>query len=335
MKSLKTTSGKKWISPVVKTTKPTQIKAWPNQAGNLAAITPLFTRRKKTDMFNLDLSKINNITSSGLAILLIRLLKYLDDQDYSYRIIHSEKTASALTDLGFYRILEKAKAVHLAELFEGSTELGKQKNLSNLLYSSPLKYLEFSKEIDRRKIVRSFIKDFNNILSEKLNGYNFPKNGLLTVLNEIAKNSADHSGADSVFGFDIQKITQKSIKLTFSWGDLGPGIHEHFKKNLPPEHTQRVPYFDLTQTYRLALLMGNSSKSVKANRGLGLPTIIESSKCINLSLEVYDANSMGQLNEFSGIQKFSHAIVRKRFHDVGHEIGFFYYGEVIIFKNEN
>lgn len=319
--------------------KATQIKPWPNQTGEVAALCPLFSRRKKTNQNHLDLRLVEKISSCGLTILSLRLLKFLNQSKATYRVSSHEKTKDALDALGFFEIIERSKSIRLNDFFSlerhSSSQHCPEPPKDHFLHQEPIQYIEFTEARDPRRLKTTFIREISAKLENLIKNYYFPRSGLLTILNEIAKNSADHSGADAIFGFDIISTSKGSGQLCFVWGDLGPGLHEHYKENIPDEQKARLPYFDLTQSYRLALIGGNSSRSNSSNRGLGLPTIIEGCRCIGLRLHVFDANSMAALHHFSGLCDYSHREVRKRFVDVGHEIGFFYYGELDLRANEN
>ncbi len=296
----------------------------------LSSVTPLFPRHTDARTFHLDLSQVSEMTSSGLTVLAIRLLKGLGSKDMNYRISYNASNYRKFKELCFLECLSNGEARQVEDLFSLKEHPISNYNDSHIIFSRPISYLGFSKSLNSRLLVREFLSDLGDDLRELEGQFLLKMHKILMILNEIAKNSADHSNADALFGLDICHYSQTHAKLCFTFGDLGPGIKSHIEQNLPVEEITRKAHFDLSQAYRLALKDGYSSRSTINNRGFGLPIIVDGATEAGISLNVFDASSMGTLSGISTDQPFSHARVRKHFRNIGQRIGFLYIGELLI-----
>jgi hypothetical protein len=153
------------------------------------------------------------------------------------------------------------------------------------------------------------------------------------LIHEIAKNSADHAHHDALFGLDILPFTANMCRLTFAFGDLGIGIKNNVQAHLLSPFSTRSKHMSLYETYLWAIAPGNSSaKHNGINKGQGMSLIIDAANSLNISLSIFDANSRGLLNEVGNVDNLSHASARRAFHNIGHDVGFFYYGECLLEK---
>ncbi|MBL0151945.1 MAG: hypothetical protein IPP93_00015 [Chitinophagaceae bacterium] len=150
----------------------------------------------------------------------------------------------------------------------------------------------------------------------------------IQILHEIAKNSADHTEQNAFFGLDIN-IKDENLVVKFSLGDLGVGINQNVRSVLKDDESYKLKdkHLAVTDSYNYALSMGFTSKPYSmVNRGIGMSTIFDLSKQINMKLSVFDAKSRGLL---SNAKNISHVELRKVFYNVGFSVGFYYYGELV------
>ena len=187
---------------------------------------------------------------------------------------------------------------------------------------------------NRRKALISFKEWLNENLKPYYKNYDFNLPQVILVINEIAKNSADHTDDNAFLGLDIFfNDKEKFIKICFSIGDIGKGINQNIKDNLPENMKERLKYWDLTQMYRVALKRGFTTKqNFHENKGMGMSIILDGAKGIELDLSVFDAKSRGVL---SNIHSLSHSEIRKNFFYIGNFVGFYYYGELKAKKIKN
>ena len=131
-------------------------------------------------------------------------------------------------------------------------------------------------------------------MTAPLEAYGFQSNGLGILLNEIAKNSADHTEEDAMFGMEARPSEDHWRDSRSCFGDFGIGIKRHIEQNLAPEDAKRLTHMSLAEAYRLALKPGYTSSSVGGlNTGHGMSIIIDCANDLGLHLSVFDASSRG------------------------------------------
>jgi signal transduction histidine kinase len=148
----------------------------------------------------------------------------------------------------------------------------------------------------------------------------------ITILYELAKNSADHTAGDAFLGIDIFE-SNGDFDLQFLFGDTGEGIKDNIKNHLESEDQRRERFFSLVEAYYIACQKGFTSKpKTGRNLGVGMSTAIESSQMLGLSLSVFDAASRGVL---SNIRGGVHSEIRKIFYPASRNLPFCYFGKTM------
>jgi len=239
----------------------------------------------------------------------------------------AESTRRLLTHLNFFSILENPEEDtqltqwDLDDLIQGDI------HVSQGLPVIRLRFSDYAHD-ERRRIAREFTAQLRAQLDRTPVATVPGLNGLLMLLHEIAKNAADHSDADAVFGLDWEEEGGGVTRLRFVFGDMGPGIKEHITRHSTLAREERRRHMSLYEAYRLALLPGFTSGSNPShNRGLGMSIIVDAARALGLHLSVFDAWSRGVLTALVNLTAPSHSSIRRAFHNVGHDTGFMYFGE--------
>ena len=318
--------------------KPTKIKAWPELVGFLPGLPKLrelqSERSESAANVEVDFASVRTVNSTGLTVFLLRLLEVL--AGHKKPVIRRDCQPAILK-----RLEHLGAFAHLADItgaIENELSLSPLSTVpiladENDSLALPVHRLRFGTESNRRLPVHRFISWLAENLGPLRKEYVIEPNGLIILLNEIAKNTADHARADALFGLDLIPINNCHSRLTFAFGDLGIGIKKHIEQNLPAEEENRRQHMSLYEAYRLALKPGyTSSTDTELNKGHGMSIIIDCAIDLNIHLSVFDALSRGLLSSVSRNEKLSHALVRRIFHNVGHHLGFFYFGELIVRK---
>lgn len=317
-----------------------QIKIWPEIESQVPAIIPLDrVLSNKNNPVDLDFSNTSSINSSGLNLLLLTLLKIvrrIRNNPWDFKWPKSPVHTKLLSQLNFNKLLVSNVPNH--NLF-WQAELERQENrepvtltLGELSQQSyPIYEVQLSGHTDRRVGVELFkeylIKNFF-FLHER---FDFELAVYIQILSEMAKNSADHTEGNAYFGCDLFEDKTK-LTIKFSFGDLGVGINQrirHFVKN-DPAFKNKARHLAITDSYHYALREGTTTRPNSGiNKGIGMSTIFNLSKQLDMSLSVYDAESRGIL---SNAGNNGHIELRKVFYTIGFKVGFYYFGEIDIKK---
>lgn len=312
-----------------------QIKVWPELISDFPAIIPLErVPRNKLNPIDIDFTNVIDGNSSGLTILLITLIKLVSHTENNWdglaptdKIIHERFKA-----LNFYNIL--LKNIPNYNLFWQDFQ---NKHANSIAYdcekgqtlSYPIYELDFDSSNNRRDGVDEFKKHLTRQLFYLHEKYDFELSIFIQILVEIAKNSADHTDSNGYFGLDIVTYNNKAI-LKFSFGDLGRGINNQIRDYIrnDPNYQDKASHLALTDSYQYALKVGNSTKHHSGiNKGIGMSTIFNLSKQLQLKLSVFDAESRGLLTKAT---EATHAELRRIFYNIGFKVGFYYFGELEI-----
>ncbi|MEO7489020.1 MAG: hypothetical protein ABIU77_18050 [Ferruginibacter sp.] len=313
------------------------IKIWPETVSYLPAFIPFekidYT---KSNPINIDFSNTVAVTSSGLTLVLLEILKVISKSNtkkWLYEEPIANDIALLINEIGLPSLLQKK--LKFQTLF--SLEWNKNPKEINLIQDDrsvihfPIYEFDYSNKSIEEK--REAVNDFREYLFEKLkflfDDYKFKINKLIQIFTEMAKNSADHSENNAYFGLDIF-IHKSFFSIQFAFADMGIGINKnvrsYFLENPELQKAQRAKHLGLVETYHFALSPGKSTKpNSKINRGIGMTIILDVSKDLNINLSVFDAASRGILSK---IEKVSHDDLRKIFYAMNKEVGFYYYGEL-------
>lgn len=317
-----------------------QIKIWPEIDNLYPSIISLERiERNKRNPIDIDFTNAYKISSSGLNILLVNLIKIAGDllnRQWDIIFPKNKEIDQLIRQLNFYTLL--VKRVPNQNLF-WHEELNKKlnihatvtndtSNMSNKAYPIyELNFIDFPK--DRRRVVEEFKQFLIRELFFLQEDYDFDLSIFIQVLIEMAKNSADHTDSNAYFGLDISEQSGK-IKIKFSFGDLGIGINQATRKFIKYDKNfnEKEKHLALTDSYHWALQIGTTTKpDSKINKGIGMSTIFNLSKQLEFSLSVFDAESRGLL---STAENATHVELRKIFYSIGFKVGFYYYGETEI-----
>lgn len=317
--------------------KPIKVKAWPELVGFLPGLLKLrevqATAGQTESAVEVDFASVRAVSSTGLTVFLLRLLELLGDKSKPrIRRDCDPQILSTLDRLGAF--------THLGEItgtIEHELALGAEKTASAAIQDKeslalPVYRLRFGDDSNRRHAVIRYVSWLAQNLQSLRTRYLIEPNGLIMLLNEIAKNTADHTQSDALFGLDVIPLSDSRARLTFAFGDLGIGIKQHIEAHLPPEEEKRRQHMSLYEAYRLALKPGYTSSTDTINKGHGMSIIIDCAIDLNIHLSVFDASSRGLLSNVKRDEELSHTLVRRIFHNVGHRLGFFYFGEISLRK---
>jgi hypothetical protein len=327
------------------------IKIWPELIYYIPATIPYSSINSKSNIGKnilLDFNNCKEVNSSGLNILLIQILKLMQNKSYNRPWLANPDITSSviqkIVKLGFFNKLNTYS--NISDIFwdQSLNQISNEPvieylNPSERIKSFPLLSQEINKNYpnNRRKylsFIRAWIyKNFFNY-SEK---YDLNIINLINVLTEIVKNTADHTNSDAFMGIDvIENVNNEYIKIYFSIGDLGEGINNHIKYAFSLENpiSKRPRHWDLTNTYMWAFTSGNTTKiDSKENKGIGMSSIITSSKGVPLELSIFDANSRGIISNLIA-NSYTHKTTRAQFYSIDKPVGFYYFGEIHA-KNNN
>ena len=322
--------------------KATKIRVWPELVEYLPALAVLTDPRRSGALaaeVELDFAAVRDVSSSGLAVFLLQLCRLLGTQR-SVLVRHdaSPPVRARLDELGWSSFLLslRGRESRQSELFQEPRLLEMPILLASGVHSLPVYHLRFSETSVRREAVRAFLNFLQREISLIAEFASVETNGMIMLLNEIAKNTADHANADALFGMDVFTQLDGSHRVSFVFGDLGVGIKSHIEQNTTEEESKRLRHMSLYEAYRLALKPGyTSSGGAGVNKGHGMSIIIDCASTLGLHLSVFDAWSRGILSALPDLHSHSHAAIRRVFRTIGHDVGFFYFGELNIARRQS
>jgi hypothetical protein len=309
------------------------VKIWPEITGYIPAVLSYPNVDNKSNRIFLDFSNCTHVDSSGLNILLIQLIKLTNaggmQREWYADYFSSTQFLETLHNLNFFKILNYYSPNNslFQSLFESKEPKAEQIVFKDQVKSYPIHLINYKEFANRRDALGPFKEWLYLELEAYYDRYDFILPQFISIVTEIAKNSADHTLENAFFGLDVRESKDNdTITIYFSIGDLGVGINQNIKNHLSDELRKRYEYWDLTQTYRVALSRGFTTKGdSKENKGLGMSLILDGSNGMALSLSVFDANSRGIM---SNIESLVHSSLRKNFFNTGREVGFYYYGKL-------
>lgn len=315
-----------------------QLKIWPEITDYLPALIPFKNIGNRLNDIYIDLSNCHDVNSSGLNILLMRVLRIIkfDTRKRSWisDITNKNQILSKITGLNFFNILhdynEQLSIFSPIKKDESCSDPLQQSNSNaKIIMSYPLFLIDYRNyDENRRKAIRYFREWLYSTLITYYDEYDFNFTQLIAVLTEMAKNSADHTDDNAFFGLDIViNERDKRLRLLFSFCDLGIGIKRNIQEHLEKRiYEKRYKHWGIAETYYRALQPGITTKpSSIDNKGFGMSIILDGAKGIDLRLSVFDVASRGILSD---INERSHSEIRKNFYYTGKDIGFFYFGEM-------
>jgi ABC-type transporter Mla MlaB component len=323
--------------------KPTHVKIWPEVLNYQPAIIPFNKENdNQKNSIIIDFTNCKAVDSSGLTLLLIDLIKLFKKspkRKWSL-IIENNALKEDLKQLGFFNIINRYSGDYELSIdtpFDESLINAKQKWIKKKFaeietYSFPIYHIDFNLFTARRDPLERLRKDISKIIKKLFVGFGLKAHFFLAIIQEIAKNSADHTSDNAFLGLDISINTaQTYLKVQFSYGDLDKGIHNSIKEFVVrKEPKKKVDKWGLSDSYYYALNNGFTTKPESShNKGIGMTLILEACEALNIDISVFDANSRAVLSK---VKDNSHAEIRKALYDTGRSVGFYYYGELIAHK---
>lgn len=328
------------------------IKIWPYLDDISQAIFPYSSKHLSKDnnmVVNLDFSNVKRINSSGAAILLKKLISIalLDKAYRPFKLIMPEDklVEKYMQSSGFLSILDSCFhfGKYHGNLFEQIQSIEINKTTENFIEeqsyikktSFPIFQLKFNPEKERESVDKFSEWLDDNILSI-LDSYHVKTDVLFSVFTEIAKNSQDHTENDAFFGIDLLENTNtKKGEILFSCSDMGIGIAQKVRKFLEenPQDDLRADVWkhgSLTDFYKWAFTLGNTTSRKTTNKGIGMTMIIDGAHNLNMDLSFFDARSMMQMPKslFYYPESLNHEELRKRSYNSENKVGFYYYGQL-------
>lgn len=313
-----------------------RIKVWPEIMGQLPALVPLQSiAPTKSNNVIFDFTNVYQVSSSGLVIIIINILKArsLDINSRTCKIQNpnDNKVSELLAKMGLYNVIDEYFPEK--DLFWVHTKPGPVEHnyLGCNINSIPVYKLSFSNGINRRSCIDNYVDWLLQTFSTIEKKYHLKSNHIVPIFKEMAKNSSDHTEGNAFFGMDfVHDKENNELKILFSFGDLGIGINQSIAKFIKddPIYTHKDRHLSLSDAYHYALASGNTTKPKSGNnKGLGMTIIFDLAKALNLNLSVFDANSRGILSE---AKNKTHVELRKVFYNVGNGVGFYYYGDLTL-----
>jgi hypothetical protein len=316
-----------------------QIKVWPETIHYLSSISSFHLPSGRNNI-RIDFSAADYASSTGLTVLLLRLLKLLNSDNNTRKWSSDNHDINPVYDmaskLGFFYHLKCFSAKAADSLWSTGTNYTGPFLPHNIAYlygssikSYPIRRLNYANFTTRRSALKPFKTDLLKDLGIIESQYNIYANHLTSFFLECAKNSADHTNGDAFMGMDlIESSDKKSAELHFVFGDLGKGIKQNIQDNLPvPIEVKRAKHWSLYESYYWALKNGNTTKpNNNQNKGLGMSIILELSKSEHMKLSVFDAESRGLLSSLP--TTITHEQLRRHFISFTKDRMFYYYGVV-------
>ena len=234
------------------------------------------------------------------------------------------------SQLGFFDAIRNRLSDELQKQHCGSkTTPVVHSSFSRRVKSMPLCHLNFNEQTNQRRDVLQKMFEYVEPVFDSVFLRDHDKGNQLThVLEEIVKNSADHSNADGFIGIDVIQSETKT-KLNILIGDLGPGIYKHIKKKFFDHNPTRKGKGSFAEGYKLALTNEISSSSSDENYGCGMSSIVNNSLALGANISVFDNESrliLSSLNPIDSKAPSHNEIWRSSFRFVS-KIPFFYFIE--------
>ena len=328
------------------------IKIWPYLDDISQAIFPYTNRHLSKDhnmVVSVDFSNVKRINSSVAAITLKKLVSLIkpDTKKRPFKIVFPEdefvKRHMQLS--GFFSLIDSYfHFINInGDLFNeqpvcinNETEIivDECHGVKSTYY--PIYQMKYNPD-NVRDCVDNFEEWLDVNILEELNKKSKIKiEVLFSVLTEIAKNSQDHTESDAFWGFDvIEDVASGNGELVFSCSDLGKGISQKVREYLG-EHPQEYLRADvwkhgsLTDFYKWAFTLGNTTSKKSHNKGIGMTMIIDGAQELNMDLSFFDARSMMQIPNSLHFadNAFNHEELRRRAWNTESKVGFYYYGKL-------
>lgn len=333
------------------------IKIWPYLDDISQAILPYtfkYLSNNPQMVINLDFYNVNRFNSSIAAIVLKKLvsLAIQDNTKRVFKIImpESKSVANFMQSSGFLKILDSYFCFdnYNGDLFDAKITIQDDTFLTfDEIWgikktSFPIFHLKYN-EHNERESVNMFSEWLDDAVLPVLDKYNVKTSLLFIVMTELAKNSLDHTNNDAFFGIDIIENEKNGVgEFMFSCSDLGVGIAQTVRKYLHdnPQKYLRSDIWkhgSLTDMYKWAFTVGNSTSKKCTNKGIGMTMIIDGVNNLNMDLSYFDANSMMQIpksvkNELKQNEQnknpLSHAMLRRKAWNTENKVGFYYFGRL-------
>lgn len=318
------------------------LKAWPELTAFYPSMIQIERSPSSDHPLFLDFSGCKEVSSTGLTVWLLRILKYIKlgkiRRNYSTNLFNENDLLFKIRQLSFFHHLNQYADVNDMFVQEvansGPFKLIEHYSFNNRKTTSLPIYC-FNLKNHKKEERRNAKLPFRKMLMEQLKHYEDASTlnicQFIIIVTEIFKNCADHTEDEAFFGLDIVHLQEDdSVAIHFVLGDLGAGIKKNIQEYMlsPKDRKKLVPHMSLSDAYHFALNRGCTTKpNNKRNKGLGMTLIREGSQGINMDISMFDAFSRCLL---SSISRITHQELRRFFYPFTKDQTqpFYYYGVI-------
>lgn len=328
------------------------IKIWPYLDDLSQTILPYSDRYLSKDVnmvVSVDFSNLKSINSSIGAITLKKLISLVVNSKIKrpYKLIlpENERMQSFLQKSGFLYVLDDY--YHFVNLYgdlfnnntitiQKETDIVVDEFLGIRKTHYPIYRLHYN-PANGRESVEKFEEWLDDNLLVKIAEKRAVKTDVLfSVLTEMAKNSQDHTENDAFLGVDlIENMATGEGELVFTCSDLGEGIAHKVRMYLAKNQQEDLrpdvwKHGSLTDFYKWAFTLGNTTSKKPNNKGIGMTMIIDGAQELKMDLSFFDAKSMMQIpgSLFYSSNAFNHEELRRKAWNTDNKVGFYYFGRL-------
>ena len=328
------------------------IKIWPYLDDLSQTIFPYSNRYLSKDVnmvVSLDFSNLKRINSSIGAIALKKLISLVANntpqRPYKLILPDDDSARAFLQNSGFLSILDDYYHFtnQYGDLFDNNT-ITIQKETNVIVVESlgikkthyPIYRLKYNPSNGRDSVDKFEEWLDDNLLVRIRENQDVKTDVLFSVLTEIAKNSQDHTESDAFWGFDyIENVITGEGELLFTCSDLGDGIAHKVRTYLAENQQEDLrpdvwKHGSLTDLYKWAFTLGNTTSRKPNNKGIGMTMIIDGAQELKMELFFFDAKSMMQIPSslFYSSNAFNHEELRRKAWNTENKVGFYYFGRL-------
>lgn len=278
------------------------ISLWPHQISYQPLLQHFDPRSAKNSSVVLDTSLVQQITPIGLAFTIATLRNHLISSKPSIELRAQSAVLSELQSLNFTNILSQYFNVSITRNLPGEKFNPVIRHASNFALRSTELISICHNSTDpkyRRKQIDSHLTATREQLINKLHIEPKKIGNLLYILQELMKNTADHSVEDAILTFELTESAGIKV-LNFAYVEFGNGIKKSIDEYLDrrissSEKRTRKGSSDISEIYRLAFQSGFTTKSTAVNLGKGLHRVASYIRSMNMDMQVFDASSIGNI----------------------------------------
>lgn len=280
--------------------KPAVITLWPHQRSYLPLLKAFDPRWAKNKQVILDTALVRQLSPIGLAFTIGALRTFLGAAKPQLKLRAQASILSELKRLGFTQALSSHFEVDLEDdLFAGVAALPLIPNDEITEFPAIIEIAFPTNHSARRNCIDSLLTRARDVLIRELHLNPKKIGNFLYILQELMKNTADHSQSDALLAFESVR-TCTNTTINFAYVEYGEGIKknvERYINSLPAnsEMAARAGSRHITEIYRLAFQSGFTTKKTTVNLGKGLHRIASYIKTMGIDMQVFDGSSTGNI----------------------------------------